>query len=488
MNALLTRCHGRLAHLLVLISAALLAWHPAQWLARTWSQPAYGSDGIWVFGICVGLAVWSGLSPVASDAPQAHSSRAFRLLIAAACIRAGGELLAVRVLGGMTLALDVYALATLARLQHRRRPVSPAALAALFLLSLPLERIAQRLVGFPLQLLSTRGACEVLQWGWSDVVCDGVNIELAGTRVLVDLPCSGTKGLFIVGTLLLGLSATSRPRPTEFTRGLLIAACAGLVANTLRISALASGIARGGRFQESFEHGIAHDAVGLVALALAIVPVLAWSWRVEPAPIVLRAYRAGRRGSLGVVSASVGFALALLALLVPARPVDVSAPFPDLRLPHSMGGAVGVELPLSAREAAAYTAHGGSAVRARYSDHSVLIVRTSSPLRHLHAPEECMTALGARVERLGVSNDNLPSAIYRVRHPDGVVYRVAVTFFASDGTIATSVAEAVFHWLRNPNTTWTGVQRVAPWHIAEASGWLVERDVAAVFDLPSHSI
>jgi hypothetical protein len=63
-----------------------------------------------------------------------------------------------------------------------------------------------------------------------------------------------------------------------------------------------------------------------------------------------------------------------------------------------------------------------------------------------------------------------------------------VTFFASDGTVATSVAEAVFHWLSNPNTTWTGVQRVAPWHIAEASGWRVERDVAAVFDLPFHSI
>jgi exosortase/archaeosortase family protein len=411
------------------------------------------------------------------------------LLILAACIRAAGELLAIRVLGGMTLAVDVYALASLTRLHHRERAVAPVGLAALFLLSLPVERIAQRLIGFPLQLLSAKGACGVLSFGWTDVVCDGVNIDLAGTSVLVDLPCSGTQGLFIVAIVFLGLATTTRPRLLHLARGVVVALAAGLFANTLRISALASGIARGGRFRGSFEHGIAHDAVGLVALALAIVPVLVWSWRVVPAPVGKPSPTQGQhRGSLGIISASVGFTLALLALLVPARPVDVSAPFPDLRLPHSMGGAIGVELPLTAREAAAYTAHGGSAVRARYGDHSVLIVRTSSPLRHLHAPEECMTALGARVERLGVTHESLPSAIYRVRHPDGQVYRVAVTFFASDGTVATSVAEAVFHWLSNPNTTWTGVQRVAPWHIAEASGWRVERDVAAVFDLPFHSI
>ena len=470
----------------ILAVAAVLAWEPAHWLIRTWTQPAYGSDGIWVFALCVALAARSYASPIRPGTPPGRPNRAVRLLLGVAVIRAFGELLAIRLLGGITLAVDVFALATLARLDRRSRPLSPGWLAALFLLSLPLERVAQRIIGFPLQLLSAKGACGVLTLGWRDVTCEGVNIDLAGTPVLVDLPCSGTAGLFVVAVVFTGLCAMRRPSRRDAAQGAAIAFSAGLVANALRISALTSGIARGGALTESFEHGLAHEAVGLIALALAIIPVVAWADRVEPVSPKVRPSTTRRPVSRTLAAGALG--LCLVSLLVPHRPIDISDPFPELSLPHTVAGVVGLPVPLTERETAVYNAHGGTAIRARYGAHTLLAVRTSSPLRHLHSPEECLRALGAEVTRLGVSYEGVPAAVYRIIHPDGEVYRVAVTFLGSDGTVATSVAEAVFHWLRNPNTTWTAVQRIAPWDIAEAHGWLVDRELAAAFDLPIRSI
>ena len=95
-----------------------------------------------------------------------------------------------------------------------------------------------------------------------------------------------------------------------------------------------------------------------------------------------------------------------------------------------------------------------------------------------------MAGLGAAVRRIGIVWQPVPAAIYRVQAPDDGEYRVAVTYLGSDGHVATSVAEVVWHWLRNPATTWTGVQRISPWHLAPSTSLRVEREVAGLFDLP----
>ncbi|MCB9519682.1 MAG: exosortase T [Myxococcales bacterium] len=587
--------------ILLAIAAAVLVYHPAVWLVGTWTSDAYDSAGGAVFCVVVALVAWSLSSGRTTEDPSA-ARRARAILVATAAVRALGELLAVDVVGGAALALDVHALGLLLRLDRRPVSLAPGCLALLFALTLPVERIAQRLAGYPLQWASARGACALLRTTTDDLVCQGVRISLDGADVLVDLPCSGTRGLFVVAAVLLTLATTRRPAPKMFTAGVGLAALSALIANALRIAALALGIAHGG--PSFLPGGAAHEAVGVVALALATVPLVAWSRFVTPRhtfprhtfpkvvdrtpdafpdafpkvvdsarckaadtfpKVVDRAaedtlpkvmdraaeplldsaadtfpkvvdsaaedtfpkvvdsaakpllnsaadafpkvvdsltdtfpkvvdsaagtfpkvvagprLRAWRSTALGVLALSG----AMGVTLVPAHPLDVSRPFPSLALPRSIAGAEAQPDPLSAREEAVYAAHGGSALRARYGSHAVLAVRTSSPLRHLHEPEECLSALGADVHRLGVVFEPVPSAVYRVRAPDQREYRVAVTFVGSDGAVATSVAEVVWRWLRSPDTEWTGIQRIAPWDLASAEGRLVDLELARTFDLP----
>ena len=54
------------------------------------------------------------------------------------------------------------------------------------------------------------------------------------------------------------------------------------------------------------------------------------------------------------------------------------------------------------RTQAYFIKYGGSAQKAFYGPHQLLMVRTSAPLRHLHAPDECLRGLGMKVEYLGM--------------------------------------------------------------------------------------
>ena len=72
-------------------------------------------------------------------------------------------------------------------------------------------------------------------------------------------------------------------------------------------------------------------------------------------------------------------------------------------------------VPLLAKEKAYFLKYGGSAQKASYGPHQLLVVRTSAPLRHLHAPDECLRGLGMKVQYLGVRHSPVPSAIYRAQ-------------------------------------------------------------------------
>ena len=173
----------------LLCGAVLLAWHPALWLARTWLEPELRVRRRARRG---GGGRARRAEPVQPRlGPPRPRGAVAACLAATALVRLGSEALGVNVLGAAALALDVGALAAWAGLAERRRAVSPFWLAVLFAIALPVERIFQRTVGFPLQSASAAGACGLLSLGDAAVVCEGVRLLVNGREALVDLPCSG---------------------------------------------------------------------------------------------------------------------------------------------------------------------------------------------------------------------------------------------------------------------------------------------------------
>lgn len=467
------------------LAALLLAIHPALWLVRTWQHPAFDSSGAWVFAALA--ALWAIC--LRSGPPKEPGDRAIalRLLFATALVRALGEVLAIDVLGGVALAVDVYALGLLLHLRARPWALSPFWSAIAFLLTLPVERILQRVFGYPLQWISANGAAALLRAVSSDVVHEGTRIQLNGHDVLVDLPCAGTQSAFILCAAFALYSTRCRPRVGHAMLGVGLVLAGATVGNGLRIATIAGGIAYGGAWSASFATGAAHQAVGLLTLVLSLWPISRWAANAPLAAVVtaesapLVALRLPRWAAVVLVP------LAALVLVLPARPVDMSASFPALSLPAQLGHITGEPLPLTVAERAAYEAHGGTAVRRGYGPHTVLAVRTTSPLRHLHDPEECLRGLGLRVERLGIVWLPEPAAVYRVEDTNGAVWRVHARFIADDGTAATSVAQVVFAWLQDPSVVWTGVQRISPWNTPAEAGAHIDRQLTAALGDASFS-
>ena len=218
------------------------------------------------------------------------NERHFALLGVTAVVRLMGQVLAVNTIGALALVLDVYALGLLLGLGSRVRKLSPGWLAVAFAFSLPLERIAQRTIGYALQSISADGACLMLGGLFDQLKCYGVRLVLDGVDVLVDLPCSGARSILLLLLCFALVSAFVRPTFKQAVIGGLLTLVAGLFANMVRISVLAIGIAR----PQSFS-GLDvmaqpwHDLIGLVALALGVVPLLYWASKVvqtRPVPTI----------------------------------------------------------------------------------------------------------------------------------------------------------------------------------------------------------
>jgi len=500
--------------LLLGLGAVVLAAEPTLWLIRTWRDPVYASHGYAVALAVAALIAWSVTSGPARSIQAAGSSdrtrrTALALLLATALVRLASQTLDIRLAGALALVIDLYAFALLLKLHHRPRPVAPVWLAVLFAFSLPLERVAQRTIGFALQQLSADGACLLLDTLAGPVSCTGVRILLDGTDVLVDLPCSGAQGLLLMLTLFAALAAVTRPRPGRAAVGLGIVLIAALVANSLRIAGLALGIAHqdalGGLSVMAWPW---HDAIGLIALALGVAPLALWA-RTVPAtgggsrtdealqstadePDRSPAYGRPRRDRR--LAALLFLIAAVVIVSLPARPVDVARRSDPPALPGWIDGWHARPVPLSDREKAYFTRFGGGASRAGYGANALMLVRTTAPLRHLHAPDECLTGAGHEVRFLttlhaGLSDAGggpatLPVAVYHSTAPDGRAYRILVTFVSDRGEIATSVAEAVWRWLRTPDAAWTQVQRIVPAETPPEALFRWEVAVRTALDLP----
>jgi exosortase/archaeosortase family protein len=486
------------------VGAGILAFDPLLWLVRSWYAPGYDGSGGFVFLGVAGLFAWSASSRLAG-VRRSTVGLGLTLLVISAAVRLIAQLTAINIVGALTLAVDVYAIATLCGLSQRMRSIAPLWLAVLFCFCLPVEAVLQRVVGFVLQQVSAAGACGLLTMLVDEVSCAGIRILIAGKDVLVDVPCSGSRVLMIALMAFATMAALRRPDWKNAILGAVTAVAAAWFFNTLRIAGLALGIG----FDLPVMAAPWHELIGLASIVGAVLIVFDWAgevpvrgalerslWERSPDREYFRdnceapPIRGLETAPTGVATkrlrlpAALIFAVAaILIVSLEPQPLDVSAPVALPTLPHYVAGFVGKTAPISAVEQAYFTRFGGVAARASYGPYGLLLVRTGSPLRHLHAPDVCLEGAGHDVVYLGADYTGVPSAVYRSQDPDGGLWRVQVSFVSSTGHIATSVSEAVWHWAREPTAVWTMVERISPWQTDSPRHLEWEAGVARAFNL-----
>lgn len=444
------------------LAALALSAGPAAWLVGTWTHPGFNPTGAPVLALVVGLLVASARSSPVDDGTPAHRGIALVALGIGATVRVVGHLAGVDVIGGLVLVVDVVAIAMWLDTPRRRFALSPLWLGALATLALPLERLLQRGLGYPLQHTSA-----TLGGGLADLVVpvtrDGLRLYADDIPVLVDAPCSGARGLTVVAIAFCALATMRRPGTAASAAGVGVTLAAALTGNAIRIAVIVTGVARPSWFADANPlDGALHEAIGALGLATSLAMVLAWASRVRPSTLArtVAAPIAPRDATPWFVAAAVS--AAFVAVVPVQSPFDASGEVPAAVLPDRVGGLAGVPAPLTTAERRAYVRHGGEVTRTQYGAVSVILVHTRSPLRHLHDPAECLAALGWTVTRVGAPTALLPHGEWTATAPDGSRWAVRASWVAGDATVATSISEVVWRWLSTPGALWRGVIRIAP--------------------------
>jgi exosortase/archaeosortase family protein len=421
---------------------------------------------------------------------------ALTLLSLTALVRLVGQILGIDIIGALALTVDVYALGLLLGLQRRQRAVSPFWLAILFAFALPLERVMQHTIGYSLQFISAAGACQILGLGTEFVQCQGVRILLAGKDVLVDLPCSGARGLLLLFTLFSALAAITRPTWYYASIGIGITLMAAFIVNVIRIVLLAIGLAYpntlGGIDVMASPY---HDLIGFTALAIGIIPVVLWAMKVAPSQVALLSFRTDVGNLIDINKIFcftcnfvpklatfnnktarnakrklwqvrlIAFMFIILAIVIvnfPTYPIDVARKIEPPILPTFINNLPAIHVSLSPNEQNFFTQYGGGSAKANYGQFGLLLVSTSAPLRHLHTPMECLGYIGHKVRYVISTFGRIPTAIYHSTDLNGQQWQIRVTFVDENGTMTPYVSEVAWQWLQNRHMTWTMIQRIAP--------------------------
>jgi len=483
-----TRPKSFLAGLLSVAGVAVLGYEPALWLQETWAKSSFDSAGGHFTAIVVGLFAWSATSPVVEEAPPVDLRTHLAAAVAFRCL---GQLLVVPVLGALALVVVVYALARVLHLGRRRRAVSPRWLAVLFGLTLPVEYFAKRLFGYGLQKLATDASCRLLHIFYTDLQCAAVELTLLGERVFVDSPCSGARTLVLFFILFAALAALLQPSRRRAAAGAGLAVLAAFCVNCLRIALLAAGLAHRPWLGVDVMAQPWHMAVGLGCLPLGCAVLGLWARGVSRSRDETDAPDARRsvpRPVVGVVAATAFLGASVAASVAPHAPVDVAAPAPRIELPDRLAGELKQPRELRPVQRRQFEQFGGGAARADYGPQTLLVVETPAPLRHLHAPDEWLGDIGYTVERTGRLGGPLPGESYRATAHDRRTLRIQVTFLSSCGRVATSVPEAVWQWLANPQSTWRAIYRIRPATTPPIQFAAFDRHLAGVLELPARPL
>ena len=259
-----------------------------------------------------------------------------------------GRILAVDTIGAIALAVDVAAVATLLGVAQRPFALRPSMLAAFFSLSLPVEHLVQRLLGYPLQRIAAAAAEILLRPFAPELVREGVLLLHPSVELAIDLPCSGARGLVLYAALALGLWTCRALGPRGVARAVLAVAGGSFAANTARIAALFVGAAAGLPVSEEPWHSSLGAAV-LALGALPLIAVFAHAPARRPTRIAPRALRFGsrpvRRFAPPWAAALAVSALGIAVAAAPHHPLDVTAAT-RVSLPVSLGRFAGIDVPL----------------------------------------------------------------------------------------------------------------------------------------------
>jgi exosortase/archaeosortase family protein len=148
-----------------------------------------------------------------------------------------------------------------------QRPATP--LIALLLLALPVIASLQFYLGYPLRALTAHASAAVLGMAGVGTSAIGASLLFDGRTILVDAPCAGIGMLWVGSYTAALLSWLNRANALRTALNALAAGLLVLAANVARNTALF--------FPEA---GLvdwpswSHDAIGLAAFAIAIVPIV----------------------------------------------------------------------------------------------------------------------------------------------------------------------------------------------------------------------
>lgn len=446
----------------------ILAIHPVMWLIRSWMNPEYNSQGGWIFLCALSFFLWSVSSPIVQT-KKTSKQFSFILLCFTALIRFIGQILSINTIGTIALSIDIYAIALLLRLDQRKRAFSPLWLSFLFLLSLPLERIIQRVSGYMLQLVSANISQHILGLLYTSVEQSGAYLFINGNEILVDLPCSGARGLIFTLFLYGIVMGFLRPSFLYGVLGFAVVLFSSLLSNTTRISLLSIGYINPSIF---FGFDVAtsplHDMIGLLSLAIGMSILFLWCY-IMPVTcypscftnnIIIPPYLFNQQR---VRYTSAAFLILCVGIInAPEKPVDISSQHMNINAPYHIQGYVGIPQPITAQEKHYYNKYGGSATKTSYGDNSLMILQTTAPLRHLHEPNICLQASGFNVKYAGRRTYAIPSSVYYIKSKTNEEWRIAASYISNQGHVVTNISEVVWYWMQNPGSTWSALHRISP--------------------------
>ena len=410
-------CGGRKVRACVERALAALAWAGALWPLWRWLGARFAEP------FDAGIAAWMALVVLIVDewrrAGWKASTPSAGAYFAAAC---GLALFwALRPLLPITLcgAFGVVGGLPILLPGARDQGMLPAPLAALAVAGMPSLLVADMFLGVPLRLVSTVSAATLLRLAGFDVARNGMEIAVDGVPVWVDAPCAGVK---MLGAGLVAAFVIAQIWRFRFWRTALAAAIAVVAvcaANVARVAVLTLFAAHGhplGSF--------AHEVVGCVALALALLAVVymprcgfrSFWFRVSgflfrngrerspsapngrarsPSAPQCRVNLIPRFISISVFAVA---ALVCIAFPMPPREADEQAAHGFPGWPVQFEGEAIAEEPLSEFEKGFAKSFPGKIGRFR-SGRRIVILRWTTRLTHrVHGAAYCLEATGWKIE------------------------------------------------------------------------------------------
>ena len=414
----------------------------ATWPAWVWSVRRFGDGSDDPFGIVAAIVLAAMLG--VSRRRFAHRPRV-PLLATSGALAIGSALTGAAGLPDLVTAIVATGavVAALASIVDEDEPFAPYA--GLALLSLPILASLQFYAGFPLRVIAAEATRLLLSLGDATVERTGTALTVDGHLILVDAACSGVQMAWTGWFAACGLAWLHRLSNRAFLRRLPVVGLLVLAGNVVRNTVLVGLEARGAAPGPAM-----HDAIGLAALALVLVGLVAVfstcrdRVRVLQRVRVMARRRAVTRSGHSRLLVATGFAIAACLPVLHAR-ADVPTIARSIEWPTTFDGQSLVPLAMSSVEARFARDFPGAIARFANGDRVVVMREADRPTRKLHPAADCYRGLGYAIadERLERDAEARLWRCFRATR-EGTGLRVCERIAAPDGTAWTDAS--AWYW------------------------------------------